>query len=45
MDGMEDEEVIGNVDSEHESVSSGCETKDWNCEEHEAQRDYRNEAE
>jgi hypothetical protein len=31
MKWMEDEEEVGNVVSEHESVNSGCETKDSNC--------------
>jgi hypothetical protein len=32
VDGMDDEEEVGNVGSEHENVSIKCEAEDGNCE-------------
>jgi hypothetical protein len=42
MYGREDEEKSGNVGSEHESVSSDCETEDVNHKNTEAETDNRN---
>jgi hypothetical protein len=41
MDGMNNEEEVGNTGSENKSVSSECEI-DWNCEDTEADIDDRN---
>jgi hypothetical protein len=37
VDGREDDEEAGNAGSEHERVSSECETEDGNCENTEAE--------
>lgn len=37
MDGINDEEEVGNVDSKHGSVSSECKREDWNREETEVE--------
>jgi hypothetical protein len=37
VDGRENEEEAGNAGSEHEWVSSECETEDGNCENNEAE--------
>jgi hypothetical protein len=42
MDGREGEQDVWNVGSEHESISNGFETKDWNCENTEAETDNKN---
>jgi hypothetical protein len=42
MDGGEDEKEVGNVSSEHVSVSNECEIEDGICEDTEAGTDDRN---
>jgi hypothetical protein len=42
MDGIKDEEEVGNVDSEHESVSSEFKREDGNLENTEVEKNYRN---
>jgi hypothetical protein len=42
MNRREDEEEVGSTGTEHESVSSECETEDGNYEDSEAKADDRN---
>jgi hypothetical protein len=42
MDGREDEKEVGNVGSEHESVSSECEIEDGSYEDTETDTDDKN---
>jgi hypothetical protein len=42
MDGLEDEDEVENAGSEHDNISTECETQDGNCKDTEAETEDRN---